>query len=384
MNSRYGLIRAIVGLAGAMLLGTGTAWAQTPEGIDFNSSMETYTVRRAPTRTLDAVQKSFDTWRHQVLADGSTVDYTSEDGILFMECAACGQGRPSAIELAKVDLQSVMAYQAGNWNVGIRSTDGLQDFRGLLRGELGAGPHDPAKVGDNRRIALVALQDLHDLAFLAQNPDYTPTAAAPPKSAPTKAAPTKPEPVAAKPAAVALAALASAGDVDALLAQLRAKPGSSEISKALETAYGTRARSQLLAGDVDAALQTLRAARQKFGKSAALRDLEAHYVVVGDAFDRLRWGVKLDVPGLQGYLQQIKTLEPRDATPIELMLVQTLSNRIADQRAAGRDKIADELLASGSTLFPDYADALTRGKAGALPQTGLEVGTTGPGEKDAR
>jgi hypothetical protein len=94
--------------------------------------------------------------------------------------------------------------------------------------------------------------------------------------------------------------------------------------------------------------------------------------------------VKLDVPGLQGYLQQIRTLEPRDATSIELMLVQTLSNRIADQRAAGRGKIVEELLISGRMLFPDYAEVLTRGKAGALPESGIEVGTIAPGEKDAR
>lgn len=174
------------------------------------------------------------------------------------------------------------------------------------------------------------------------------------------------------------------GDIEGILAQQRAKPGSRDIASALETAYGARARLQVLAGEVDAALQTLTAARQKFGKSATLRDLEAHYVVIGDAYDRLRLGVKLDVPGLQGYLQQIRTLEPGDATSIELMLAQTLSNRIADQRAAGRGTIAEELLTSGRTLFPDFADMLSGGKAGALPASGIELGTAAPGDKDAR
>jgi hypothetical protein len=375
VNSRYGFNRVIVGLVGAILLEFGAAHAaETPEGIDFNGSMETYTVGRVPTRTLDAVQKSIESWRHQVLADGSTADYTAEDGILAMECSACGQGRPSAIEVAKIDLKSVMAYQAGNWNIGIRSTDGAQDFRGLLRGELGPGPHDATRVSENKRVALVALQDLYDLAYLTQFAERMSTLQEAPAAAAT----------AAKPAAISLASLSSAGDVEGILAQQRAKPGSRDIASALETAYGARARLQLLAGDVDAALQTLSAARRSFGKSAALRDLEAHYVVVGDAFDRLRWGVKLDVPGMQGYLQQIRTLEPRDATSIELMLVQTLSNRIADQRAAGRGAIADELLASGGTLFPEYADVLTRGKAGALPEGGIEVGTIAPGNQDTR
>lgn len=387
MNSRYRLGRVIVGIVGAMLLEAGAALAQAPEGIDFNSSMETYTVNRVPTRTLDTVLKSLESWRHQVLADGSKADYTAEDGILVMECTACGQGRPSAIEVAKIELKSVMAYQAGNWNIGIRSADGAQDFRGLLRGELGPGPHDAARVGENRRVALVALQDLYDLAYLTQNPEFKPGTAAGAAAAvaSSKAAPTKSaDSVGAKPAAVSLASLSSAGDVEGILAQQRAKPGSRDIASALETAYDARARLQLLAGDVDKALQTLSTARRSFGKSAVLRDLEAHYVVVGDMYDRLRWGVKLDVPGLQGYLQQIRSLEPRDATSIELMLVQTLSNRIADQRAAGRDKIVEELLASGRTLFPEYSDSLTRGKAGALPESGLEVETGALGEKGVR
>ena len=381
MNSRDRLNRVIVGLVGALLLETGAALAaETPEGVDFNDSMDTYTVQRVPTRTLDTVLKSLESWRHQVLADGSKADYTAEDGILSMVCSACGQGRPSAIEVAKIDLKSVMAYQAGNWNIGIRSADGAQDFRGLLRGELGPGPHDAARVSENKRIALIALQDLYDLAYLTQKPELTSTPVAASKAAPTKTT----DPIGAKPGAISLASLASTGDVEGILAQQRAKPGSRDISSALETAFGARARLQLLAGDVDTALQTLSAARRMFGKSAALRDLEAHYVVVGDAYDRLRWGVKLDVPGLQGYLQQIRTLEPRDATSIELMLVQTLSNRIADQRAAGRGAIVEELLGSGRALFPDHADVLTRGKAGALPESGIEVGTTAPGDRDAR
>jgi hypothetical protein len=366
--------------SGAALAAGGAAdAAQNPEGIVFNSTMDTYTVQRVPTRTLDSVLKSLESWRHQVLADGSTADYTAEDGILSMECSGCGQGRPSAIEVAKIDLKSVMAYLAGNWNIGIRSTDGAQDFRGLLRGELGPGPHDAARVSDNKRIALTALEDLYDLAYLTQNPQAPPTVA-PAKTAPAKAAPVKSAVLpAAKPGAISLDTLAIAGDVEGILAQQRAKPGSRDISSALETAYGVRARLQMLAGDVDTSLQTLTAARQKFGKSVALRDLEAHYVVVGDAYDRLRWGVKLDVPGLQGYLQQIRTLESYDAASIEQMLAETLSNRIADQRAAGRNTIAEDLLSAGRKIFPDFAEMLTQGKSGVLPASGIEVGTTAPG-----
>ena len=228
MNSRYRLGRVIVGIVGAMLLETGAAFAaEAPEGIDFNSSMETYTVERVPTRTLDEVLKSIESWRHQVLADGSRADYTAEDGILAMECTACGQGRPSAIEVAKIDLRSVMAYQAGNWNIGIRSTDGAQDFRGLLRGELGPGPHDAARVSENKRIALIALQDLYDLAYLTQFAERMTILreSAPSSDAKAPAAPAK----GAKPDAVSLVALSSAGDVEGILYQQRAKPGSRDI-----------------------------------------------------------------------------------------------------------------------------------------------------------
>lgn len=333
----------IAALAGAVLLHAGTVFAADPEGVVFNAEMETYTVQRVPTRSLDEVLKSFESWRHQVLADASTADYAAEDGILSMECSACGQSRPSAIEIGRIDLKSVMAYQAGTWNIGIRSSDGAQDFRGLLRGEIGSGPHEPARVSDNKRLALTALQDLYDLGYLTQNPKLAAT------PAPSGAKPS------AKPAALAG-----------------------------ELAYAASARLQLLAGDVDAALQTLATARQKFGRSPVLRDLEAHYVVIGDAYDRLRWGVKLDVPGVQSYLQQIHSLEPGDARSIEVMLAQTLSNRIADQRTAGRGTIADELLTSGRSLFPDHADLLAQGNAGALPAGGIELGTATPGEKDTR
>jgi hypothetical protein len=141
----------------------------------------------------------------------------------------------------------------------------------------------------------------------------------------------------------------------------------------------------MLDGQVDAALQTLSVGRQKFGKSTVLRDLEAHYVVIGDGYDRLRLAVKLDVSEVRSYLQQIQTLEPNDSTSIEEMLVRTLSNRIADQRAAGRKAIADELLSSGRELFPVWADQLTQGTSGALPERGVDVGIAeAPGGNQAK
>ena len=134
----------------------------------------------------------------------------------------------------------------------------------------------------------------------------------------------------------------------------------------------------MLEGQVDSALQTLGAGRQSFGKSAALRDREAHYVVIGDAYDRLRLAVKLDSSQIQDYLRQIHTLEPGDAAQIEQMLVHTFANRIADQRAAGRKNIVDELISAGKELFPAWADQLGQGKVGALTQAGVEIDADAP------
>ena len=386
-----------------------------PDGVVFNSQAGTYSVHRVPERSREEVMKSVDGWKHQVLADDSTADFSAEDGILSMECSACGLTRPSAIDLATVDLEGVVAYEAGTWHIGIRSKDGTQDFFGVLRGELGPQPHDPARVDDDQRIALMALADLYDLAYLTQNPGAAegsaPSAAgqssvpeqgaapakgavaqstgpakessmaaaaakgdkSPPSTAAAAAAPAQ----ASKSTVTPLATLAANGDVEGIQAR-RNKINSREVANALETAYGVRARAQMLEGQVDSALQTLGAGRQSFGKSAALRDREAHYVVIGDLYDRLRLAVKLDVSQIRDYLRQIQTLEPADATSIEHMLVHTFADRIADQRAAGRKNIVDDLITAGKDLFPTSADQLSQGRAGALTQAGVEIDTDTP------
>jgi hypothetical protein len=344
---------------------------QQPEGVVFNDAAGTYTVHRVPKRSVDAVTKSLEAWRHQVLADGSTADYSAEDGILSMECSACGLSHPSAIDLAAIDLDTLVAYEAGPWHIGIRSKDGTQDFFGILRGEIGPEPHDPGRITDDRRAALTALTDLYDLACLAQNPPAPPS--------PTKVGKSPRVPAeAVKPTVASLASLAASGDVEGIQAR-RTKANPRDVAHSLEIAYGTRARAQMLEGKVDSALQTLGAGRQSFGKSAMLRDREAHYVLIGDAYDRLRLAVKLDVAELRGYLQQIQTLEPDDATAIEQMLVRTLSNRIADQGAAGRKVIVEDLLNGGRDLFPAWTDQLSQGTPGMLPQAGIEVGAHSSG-----
>jgi hypothetical protein len=381
-------------------LGEAAASPAPPEGVGFNAQAGIYSVHRMPKRSLEEVTKSIAGWKHQVLADDSTADFSAEDGILSMECSGCGLARPSAIDLATVDLESLVAYEAGAWHIGARSKDGTQDFFGVLRGELGPQPHDPVRVGDDQRIALLALVDLYDLAWLTQNPGAA-QSAAPAQgtatagtdaaggksslSAAAVASSVKGSPSVApaapvqgsKPSVTPLAALAAGGDIEGIQAR-RTKTNSREWASALETAYGVRARAQMLEGQVDAALQTLGAGRQSFGKSAPLRDRETHYVVIGDVYDRLRLAVKLDVSQIRDYLRQIQTLESEDATSIEQMLVRTYADRIADQRAAGRKNIADDLIDAGKELFPAWADQLSQGRAGALSQAGVEVATDAP------
>lgn len=353
---------------------------EAPDGVVFQSETGMYRVARAPTRSLGEVMKSFSTWQHQQLADGSAADYSAEDGILAMECAACGLSGPTAIELKDVDLESIIAYEAGAWRIGLRSKDGTQDFLGVLRGELGPQPHDPVRKADNQRIAMIALRDLHDLAYLAQGPGVPKgsTKDAGLKSKADKKTTTRPT------AASALADLAASGNVEGIQA-LQGKANSREVLSSLEAAYAARARNQMLAGQLEAALETLSAGRRKFGKSVPLRDLEAQYVVVGEAHDRLRLAVRLNVEDLRDYLHQIQTLGPSDATLIEQMLARTLGNRIADQRAAGRTVIANDLLNSGQDLFPVWTAELAHGQPGMLPNAGVAVETAGePSREQAR
>jgi serine/threonine protein kinase len=148
---------------------------------------------------------------------------------------------------------------------------------------------------------------------------------------------------------------------------------STELPQKQIAAYVHMARSQLLAGGVDAALQTIAAGRQKFGTAPELKNLEQRYIVVGDAWDRLSTAVALNVSEQRHYLDQLRGSEGDDYAAIEQMLARTLANRIADQRAANRATLATSLLEAGRTLFPDEAALLEQGKAGALPNTPLAV-----------
>ena len=106
---------------------------------------------------------------------------------------------------------------------------------------------------------------------------------------------------------------------------------------------------------------------------AAVADVEARYVAVGDVYDRLATAVKLNSADQHRSIEALRAGEGADFPVVERMLARTLANRIADQRAAERPDVAVGLLAAGREIFPAYASNLEQGTAGALPKTGLAV-----------
>ena len=179
-----------------------------------------------------------------------------------------------------------------------------------------------------------------------------------------------------------LATQAAAGDVageNATATVLRRIPGAStyvsrDMTRTLIDGYVHLAKSQLAAGHVDEALQTLATARKKFGsREAQLKDLEARYVAVGDAYDRLTVAVSLNVSEQRAVLDALRTSEGEDYPVTEEMLARTLANRIADQRAADRPSVATSLLEAGRTIFPDHAALLEQGTAGVLSGPTVEA-----------
>jgi serine/threonine protein kinase len=148
---------------------------------------------------------------------------------------------------------------------------------------------------------------------------------------------------------------------------------STELPEQIIQAYVHSAKSQALAGNVDAALQTLATGRKKFGTSPELKNLELRYVTLGDAYDRLSSAVVLNVEEQRHYLESLRASEGSDFPEVQKMLARTLANRIADTRAANRPAVAAKLLESGQSLFPDYASLLEQGKAGVLANTPLAV-----------
>jgi hypothetical protein len=172
-----------------------------------------------------------------------------------------------------------------------------------------------------------------------------------------------------------LADQVAAGDIagaSATVAELRRRAGTGayvthDTTQALIDTYVHRAKAQFAAGDVDGALQTLATSRKKFGKEPQLKNLETRYVAVGDIYDHLRSAVSLNASDQQSELEGLRASEGEEYPVAEQMLARTLANRIADEKAANRPSVATTLLAAGRKMFPDNAQLLEQGTAGALP-----------------
>ena len=189
-----------------------------------------------------------------------------------------------------------------------------------------------------------------------------------------------------------LADQAAAGDVAGATATAnalrRALAGSVYVAQQLPplviSAYVHHAKAQVAAGHVDAALKTLADGRQKFGSSPELKGLELRYIVVGDSYDRLSTAISVNLAEQHRYMETLRASEGAEYPVVERMLAQTLANRIADQKAAGRASVVTSLIDGGRKLFPEHADLLERGTAGALPQTPLAVGVDDAAHPSAR
>ncbi|MDB6159667.1 MAG: serine/threonine protein kinase [Gammaproteobacteria bacterium] len=140
-----------------------------------------------------------------------------------------------------------------------------------------------------------------------------------------------------------------------------------EIPHTLVLTYVHLAKTQLAGGQINAALQTLKDGRQKFGKAPELKDLEERYVAAANIYDRVSSAVVLNVNDMKRALEELKGTEGEEYDAVAQMLAQTLADRIADQRAANRDPVADKLTEAGKQIFPDYTGMLGRGRAGVLP-----------------
>jgi serine/threonine protein kinase len=157
----------------------------------------------------------------------------------------------------------------------------------------------------------------------------------------------------------------------------RAAPGSvyvaRDVPQILASSWVHSAKAEFAAGHVDDALKTLAEGRRHFGRSAELIDLERRYVAAGDIYDRLSSAVTINVADTQQSLEALRVQAADEYDVAAQMLAQTLADRIADERAAGRGAVADRLLQSGQKLFPKDTALLGRGTAGVLPNTPISV-----------
>ena len=174
---------------------------------------------------------------------------------------------------------------------------------------------------------------------------------------------------------------ADEGDTDgaATTARLlqRTTPGSPyvahEVPRLLPLSYINLAKSQFAGGKMIESLQTIEAGRHKYGASTDLKDLHFRYVAVANIYDPLRFAVALNASDMKSRVEDLKPGEGTEYDTATRMLAQTLADRIADQRAAQRDGVADRLLEAGKQIFPGYEEVLSHGKAGALPDAPLEI-----------
>jgi hypothetical protein len=157
----------------------------------------------------------------------------------------------------------------------------------------------------------------------------------------------------------------------------RVSPGSNyvaqDVPRILVLTYVHLAKSQFAGGQVIESLHTIDDGRTKYQKSVELHDLYLRYTAAANIYDRLRYAVTLNVNDMKGFLTDLKASEADEYDAAAQMLAQTLADRIADQRAAGRETVASQLLETGKQVFPSFVGILEHGRAGVLPDTPMAV-----------
>ena len=157
--SRYVIPRTVAGILVVVFAGASTTTCLA-EVATSTSGDGAYIVVSPTTRSRAEVMKSFSEWQTSTLADppnASIASWSADNGLLSER--ESGDGRSNRIKLNDLDIGSLRASVAEHWQIRAKSISGHgSGFVGQMRAD-----------GDtSKTAALQALQDIYDLAYLAQ------------------------------------------------------------------------------------------------------------------------------------------------------------------------------------------------------------------------
>lgn len=130
-----------------------------------------YIVTKKTSRSHDEVMQSFSKWRNSTLLDRPNLwiaTWSVSNGALSEKESSTGSA--NHINLKDLDLKSLHGQRAGTWQLSAKSISARNGgFTGRLRLEENTDkPEDARRDLMDTEIALQALQDIYDLAYIAQ------------------------------------------------------------------------------------------------------------------------------------------------------------------------------------------------------------------------